>query len=72
MYIEFNEIYVLLIINHIFPVCPPGIGKLIPFFTGQWRCSGIKSKGAKTEVPTDVRNLKVRKQDKFRRDWSQH
>ena len=27
---------------------------------------------AKTEVPRDVRNSKVRKQDKFRRDWSQH
>ena len=26
----------------------------------------------KTEVPRDVRNSKVRKQDKFRRDWSQH
>ena len=28
---------------------------------------------AKTEVPIrDVRNSKVRKQDKFRRHWSQH
>ena len=27
---------------------------------------------AKTEVPRDVRNSKVRKQDKIRRDWSQH
>ena len=27
---------------------------------------------AKTEVPRDVRNSKVRRQDKFRRDWSQH
>ena len=27
---------------------------------------------AKTEVPRDVRNSKVRKQDKFRRKWSQH
>ena len=26
----------------------------------------------RTEVPRDVRNSKVRKQDKFRRDWSQH
>ena len=27
---------------------------------------------AKTEVPRDVRNSKVQKQDKFRRYWSQH
>ena len=27
---------------------------------------------AKTEVPRDVRNSKVRKQDTFRRDCSQH
>ena len=27
---------------------------------------------AKTEVPRDVRDSKVRKQDKFMRDWSQH
>ena len=27
---------------------------------------------AKTEVPRDVRNSKVHKQDKFRRYWSQH
>ena len=27
---------------------------------------------SKTEVPRDVRNSKVRKQDKFRRDWSRH
>ena len=27
---------------------------------------------AKTEVPRDVRNSKVRKQDKLRRDWAQH
>ena len=27
---------------------------------------------AKTEVPRDVRNSKFRKQDKFRRDWSQY
>ena len=27
---------------------------------------------SKTEVPRDVRNSKVRKQDKHRRDWSQH
>ena len=27
---------------------------------------------SKREVPSDVRNSKVRKQDKFRRDWSQH
>ena len=27
---------------------------------------------AKTEVPRDVRNSKVQKQDKFRRRWSQH
>ena len=26
----------------------------------------------KTEVPKDVRNSKIRKQDKFRRDWSQY
>ena len=27
---------------------------------------------SKIEVPRDVRNSKVRRQDKFRRDWSQH
>ena len=27
---------------------------------------------SKREVPKDVRNSKVRKQDKFRRDWSRH
>ena len=27
---------------------------------------------AKREVPRDVRNTKVQKQDKFRRYWSQH
>ena len=26
----------------------------------------------KTKVPRDVRNSKVRKQDKFSRDWSRH
>ena len=31
-----------------------------------------KCKKHKKEVPRDVRNSKVRKQDKFRRDWSQH
>ena len=30
-YIEINEINVLLITNHFFLVCPPGLGKLIPF-----------------------------------------
>ena len=43
-YIKSNEINVLLITNHFFLVCPPGLGKLIPFFTGQWRDSGFKSK----------------------------
>ena len=27
---------------------------------------------SKREVPRDVRNSKVRRQDKFRRDWSRH
>ena len=27
---------------------------------------------SKTEVQRDIQNSKVRKQDKFRRDWSQH
>ena len=30
-YIEINEINVLLITNHFFLVCPPGLGKLTPF-----------------------------------------
>ena len=29
-------------------------------------------KGSKREVPRGVRNSKVRRQDKFRRDWSRH
>ena len=33
---------------------------------------GLMYNWEKTEVPRDVRNSKVRKQDKFRRDWSQH
>ena len=28
--------------------------------------------GSKREVPRDVRNSKVRRPDKFRRDWSRH
>ena len=32
----------------------------------------MKFLSAKTEVPRDVRNSKVRRQDKFKRDWSQH
>ena len=32
-YIEINEINVLLITNHFSLVCPPGFGKLIPFFS---------------------------------------
>ena len=37
-----------------------------------FEASGAKCSWAKTEVPRDVRNSKVRRQDKFRRDWSQH
>ena len=32
-YIEINEINVLLIINYFYLVCPPGLVKLIPFFS---------------------------------------
>ena len=34
--------------------------------------SGIFIVQGKREVPRDVRNSKVRRQDKFRRDWSRH
>ena len=33
---------------------------------------GLAYAPSKTDVPRDVRSLNVRKQDKFRRDWSQH
>ena len=39
--------------------------------TGSERKCGLCVKG-KREVPRDVRNSKVRRQDKFRRDWSRH
>ena len=32
----------------------------------------LKLRLSKREVPRDVRNSKVRRQDKFRRDWSRH
>ena len=32
----------------------------------------IMQKRSKREVPRDIRNSKVRRQDKFRRDWSRH
>ena len=37
----------------------------------EWQSLGLHFK-SKREVPKDVRNSKVRKQDKFRRDWSRH
>ena len=32
----------------------------------------VNMQRSKTEVPRDVRNSKVRKQEKFRRDWPRH
>ena len=40
-YIEINEIIVLFITNDFFLVCPPGLGKLIPYFTGKWGCNEV-------------------------------
>ena len=38
----------------------------------KYLCRMLQEAKQKSEVPMDVRNSKVRKQGKFRRDWSRH
>ena len=73
LYSTFHIEYPLVLSRFCFKV--PGKGAF--FFSSVWQMYirdfifEIWIEG-KTEVPRDVRNSKVRKQDKFRRDWSQH
>ena len=46
--------------------------KMMTDWKNSVRTTGYCISKQKSEVPRDVRNSKVRKQDKFRRDWSQH
>ena len=44
-----------------------------PLLASRPRCNVLWTPPkAKTEVPIDARNSKVRTQDKFREDWSQY